>query len=551
MRRTQYTTMVALVLLLAGLILGASVVSSQSETNACPEIVTLAIDSTGMFCEDTTRNQICYGHILVEALPQAGAQGFAFTDMGDRVDLLDVRSLTLTPLDEATQEWGISLMRLQANLPSAATGQYATLLAFGDVQLDNEAEALPMLEVTANTYANVRRLPSADDFVLTSLAPAQTLVADGRLADSSWVRVMLPEMGETGWISASLVSTQEPLESLAVVTAGSTHYNPFQAFFLRTGVADAGCAEAPQSGIMIQTPEGVAEVRLLINEIAIRLGSTAFIQAVPGEDLTFNLLEGSALVEAAGVTQRVFPGTRVHVPLAEDGTAAASPSIPEPYEMDVLAPLPLTLLDREIEIAPALTWPQIYALLGQGEDEGDEGDGENVVAITHASFNPGNRQVLLHATYNGSVDPEVTLTAVPGGEMEILGDHYQLAFTLENACPATITVTASTGETASVVVCEEGETGGGGGEDGGNGGGEHVGVVIIHASYSAGNGQVLLKATYNGGVDPNVTLTASPGGVMEILGDHYQLSFRPSGGCPCTIVVTASTGESASVTVGG
>src|SRR3990172_1470081 len=37
-------------------------------------------------------------------------------------------------------------------------------------------------------------------------------------------------------------------------------------------------------------------------------------------------------------------------------------------------------------------------------------------------------------------------------------------------------------------------------------------VTISHATYS-GNGTALLKATYNGGYDPAVTLTASPGGV--------------------------------------
>ena len=498
MGRTQYITVMCLICLFAGLILGGSVVSSQSEDGVCSGIATLAIDSTETYCEGAGRNQVCYGHILVEAQPQDGAGAFVFADTGDVVDLLDVRSLILTPMNETTQEWGISLMRLQANLP-AATEQYATLLAFGDVQLDNAAGDLPTLEVTATTFANVRRRPTVDDFVLTSLRSAQTVVADGRLEDISWVRVMVPETGETGWISASLVQADESLETLAVVPAGSTHYAPFQAFFLRTGVSDAPCAEAPESGILIQTPEGVAEIRLQINEIAIHLGSTAFIQAMPGGDFIFNLLEGTSLVEAAGVTQRVFPGTRVRVPLDANGHAAGSPSVPEPYNMTGLTSLPLGLLERVIEIAPPLTWPQIYALLGQSQNggnvaisgesgstgagsggdsggnenpvggsetavvgegasapAGDEGGAsapaENNVAITHASYSSGNRQVNLHATYNGGVDSGVSLTASPGGGMEILGDHYQLVFTVSSDCPCTITVTSSTGASASTVV---------------------------------------------------------------------------------------------------
>ena len=348
MGRARYIIQICLVILLAGLLLGGSVAFSQGEDSICSEIATLAIDSTETFCEGTGRNQACYGHVLVEAQPQTQAARFVFSNTGDIVNLLDVRSLILTPMDEISREWGISLMRLQANLPTAATGPYATLLAFGDVQLDNAVEDLPTLEVTANTYANVRRRPTVDDFVLTALRPAQAVVADGRLEDGSWVRIQLPETGETGWVSASLVQADESLETLAVVPAGSTHYTPFQAFFLRTGAADAPCTAVPQSGIMIQTPEGVAEIRLTINEIAIRLGSTAYIQAVPGGDFVFNLLEGSALVEAAGVTQHVFPGTRVRVPLNANGHAAGSPTVPEPYELGGLIHLPLGLLNRAI-----------------------------------------------------------------------------------------------------------------------------------------------------------------------------------------------------------
>jgi hypothetical protein len=454
MKRAQFITLVCLVGLL---IISVPVVSSQGEDTACPELATLAIDSTEASCEGTGRNQICYGHILVEAQPQTEAESFVFADMGDIVDLLNVRSLILAPMDEAAQEWGISLMRLQANLPSGATGPYATLVAFGNIQLDNAAEELPTLEVTANTYANVRRRPSVDDFVLASLAPAQTLMADGKLEDGSWLRVIVPETQETGWISTSLVRADESLDTLTVVTADSTRYNPFQAFYLQTGISDAPCAAAPESGILIQTPEGVAEVRLMINEIAIQLGSTAFIQSRPGEDFAFNLLEGSSQVEAGGVTQRVYPGTRVRVPLDANGHAAGTPTIPEPYDPAVMAPLPLRLLPYQFEIVPPLTWPEIYALLGQTEEGGEEpiivGEGSGLV-ITHASFSPGNRQVNLQATYNGGIVPGVTLVASPGGVMGNLGDHYQLLFTVPSDWSGNVTVTASTGESVGVSVAQ-------------------------------------------------------------------------------------------------
>ncbi len=82
----------------------------------------------------------------------------------------------------------------------------------------------------------------------------------------------------------------------------------------------------------------------------------------------------------------------------------------------------------------------------------------------------------------------------------------------------------------------------------GLGGGCDV-VVITRADYNAGNHELHLDATSDGGYNPAVTLTASPGGVMEAKSDHYHLKYTLTG-CPCTVTVTSSGGGSASVTVG-
>jgi len=77
-------------------------------------------------------------------------------------------------------------------------------------------------------------------------------------------------------------------------------------------------------------------------------------------------------------------------------------------------------------------------------------------------------------------------------------------------------------------------------------------VVITRADYNSGGQSLHLDATSDGGYDAGVTLTASPGGVMEArtggLG-HYHLDYSLPG-CPCTVTVTSSEGGSASVTVG-
>jgi pilus assembly protein Flp/PilA len=74
-------------------------------------------------------------------------------------------------------------------------------------------------------------------------------------------------------------------------------------------------------------------------------------------------------------------------------------------------------------------------------------------------------------------------------------------------------------------------------------------VVITKAEFDCGSRELHLDATSDGDYDPDVTLTAAPGGVMEARSDHYHLHyFLPD--CPYEVIVTSSAGGSASVTVG-
>ncbi len=80
-------------------------------------------------------------------------------------------------------------------------------------------------------------------------------------------------------------------------------------------------------------------------------------------------------------------------------------------------------------------------------------------------------------------------------------------------------------------------------------GGDSDVVVITKANYAPGNQQLHLDATSDGSYNSGVSLTASPGGVMEAKSDHYHLKYTLSG-CPCMITVTSGKGGSDSVTVG-
>lgn len=176
---------------------------------------------------------------------------------------------------------------------------------------------------------------------------------------------------------------------LASAVPDGSDLRPMQAFYLKTGVSDSQCDEAPESGMLVQTPQGVGQVSFNVNGVDVQMGSTVFFQADEEDGMTVSTLEGAAYVTAEDDTQVIVPGTWTHIPLENEvdpldlqsGGGPAAPSAPadnqiappdiedftfgpagkpEPptsYEgrVEVLGSLPVDLLDEEIEIAPPLS----------------------------------------------------------------------------------------------------------------------------------------------------------------------------------------------------
>jgi hypothetical protein len=332
----------------------------------CAPLVSAAVQSTLNACANTMRNFACYGSAPAEARARMGAGEPVFTQPGDMADLSIVRRLTVGVNETG---WGVALMRVQANLPDTPPDQNVTMVTFGDVVITNtgtQALAPITLTAVAVTGANIRALPTDDAAILASLLDNQTAQVVGRLSDSSWLQIMLPDgLQATGWVFAELLRVDGDVNMLAVVDPNVPQYSAMQAFRFHSLLVDTGCA--PQSGILIQTPEGAGRVLLSINNVNVRLGSTAFVQAVEGGLLNFYVLQGSALLDAQGGGAFVPAGTRVTVQLNTDGLAAAPPSVPLPYDEALLNALPLVLLPEAITAAPSLTAEQIATLRSTGE----------------------------------------------------------------------------------------------------------------------------------------------------------------------------------------
>jgi hypothetical protein len=104
--------------------------------NRCQVILTKAMETLQSTCKKVGRNKACYGNNLVQA-ESASSANLVFNKVGDIANISQIRSISTAPLDEEKGIWGLSLLKLQANLPDSLPGQNVTFLVFGNTHVDN------------------------------------------------------------------------------------------------------------------------------------------------------------------------------------------------------------------------------------------------------------------------------------------------------------------------------------------------------------------------------------------------------------------------------
>lgn len=124
--------------IVATLLLGASVLAQTAE---CPDFIYDYIEQTAELCASTGSNQICYGSNAIDI--QLNDSNVEFSEPGDITDLANVDSIQTSSLDVATQEFGMALMQVQADVEGSLPGQVITFLLMGNVSVGaiNEGEA--------------------------------------------------------------------------------------------------------------------------------------------------------------------------------------------------------------------------------------------------------------------------------------------------------------------------------------------------------------------------------------------------------------------------
>ncbi|MCU0512839.1 MAG: SH3 domain-containing protein [Anaerolineae bacterium] len=441
------------------------------EADECPAIVAQALDRTRQDCTGVQDNEACYGNIFLNIVPQTGvnAADIQFGNPGDTVDIVKVRSLTLSPMDITRDVWGVALIQAQLKNdvpqgpPPAATAaatdddvtQDVTFLLFGDTALQQD---VPLLNATARATVNVRSTPETGSR-LGSLAPGEAVILRGRLADNTWLLVTLADLSLAGWVAARFLEIEGDLATLDIVEPEQAQpQGPMQAFVFQSGVNDAPCDAAPNSGMLVQTPEGVASVTISIDEVTIQLNATAFIQAQPDGTMSVTALDGTARVEANGESRTIVAGTRVDVPLDENLQPADVPGEIQPLDPDQVNALPTSLLPNPVTVPAPLNvrpgvplpgvWRFVWGVASLTCPTGDTitFDSTGILSELTAADDGSSLQ------WNASTYTQVSSGVYSSSRLDAAGNLYQE--TMNVNAPDSITGTASIDFAAVVCTLE-------------------------------------------------------------------------------------------------
>lgn len=356
-------------LLSSGILLLLSVAIISAQAN-CSALLSDALEAVEENCSTTGRNEACYGYDQVEASFLTQIDDSQFAQPRDVVGVADIASIRTAPLNTSAGTWGVAIMNLQANLPNTLPGQTVTFVLMGDVEVENavapEDAFNPSdgIEVIVNidSGANIRSGPGLNFNVLGGATNNSTLLADGLSEDGAWLRVIYRE--RPAWINLSTIADNALIADLPTLTADLV--TPMQAFYLRTGIGQPECADAPDDLLLVQGPDNI-EIALNVNGAEITLGSSGAIRVIEVDgELFLEIVVFDGQFTAGG--QTIQAGQRSVMCLGDGGnagldgqandlTVTCDASVPEDIPLEefgetwcIMEDVPSSILNYGLEI---------------------------------------------------------------------------------------------------------------------------------------------------------------------------------------------------------
>lgn len=325
-----------------------STVAAQEPS--CPAAQNDAFDNIINHCAEQEPGSLCFGHETVSVVKRANApQTQELRQPGDTMPINAIDWLSVSTEDHS---YGAARAVFPAYPYDGLEAEPSALLAYGNVALFLPAPHLqpPLqdLAVAASRGAYLRAEPNTDSDIVKPIPVRVTVKVIGASSNLNWLRIYAaPDI--IGWMSREvLTEPEQALPLLAAETDIVPLWLPWQAFDFRSGIADAPCADAPESGILLQTPKFISPRQFIVNGIRLRLSGSAWLQAQANSGTLIHVLDGLANVRANGVEHEVKSGFMTTVPLdTADGsglTPADAPTEPVAYDYHALLNLPVHAL---------------------------------------------------------------------------------------------------------------------------------------------------------------------------------------------------------------
>lgn len=264
-------------------------VSLTGAQEACEALLSDALTQIGDNCNTMGNNEACYGFQLVKAAFLSSTEPDFFTSPSDTASVSDMVAISTSRFNVDTGEWGIAIMNLQANLPNTLPGQNVTFILLGDVEVENAVPPAMAfrgndgIEVIVNVQAvNLRRGPSDDFIVVGGASEGDILIADGLSQNGEWLRVV--HNNHPAWINRSVLAENSASNRLPIISDALR--TPMQSFYLRTGLGQTDCEDAPENILFVQGPDEIT-IHLTVNGANITLGSSGALRIIEIEGESF------------------------------------------------------------------------------------------------------------------------------------------------------------------------------------------------------------------------------------------------------------------------
>lgn len=113
--------------------------TALADQNAsCQLLIQKAMAASEDYCNSIDSNKACYGNNTLKADLAPGTTD-QFMERGDIIPVENLQRIVASPLKLDSNEWGIAVMKVMANLPRSLPGQTITMVVFGNTTLDNQS----------------------------------------------------------------------------------------------------------------------------------------------------------------------------------------------------------------------------------------------------------------------------------------------------------------------------------------------------------------------------------------------------------------------------